>query len=301
MLGSYTDSQDGAVAASNAIGLPLLFLGDLHLAFPTARLVRTAREPLAADLLRARGCGPRPIRVRRRPRSPASIPRSRTSGFSPPSRSSRSRSVRGRSRGRTDPIAPRRSRGPSLASRTNRFTRGTRIDGNQYALRPPHGAGRRYGVLRQRRGRRRRPPPARTTPISGCANSSASPRNPSTHRLTPIRISSFERRCGVGHQRFRLSRLSDALGISRERVNWAGTKDKYAVTTQLFSVYGADPRSCPRSTGSTSRFWGGPAETSSSATSRATRSNSWSPIPSGPKTPKRSPTSWGVRRARGRR
>ncbi|MDS0474468.1 ABC transporter permease [Natrinema sp. 1APR25-10V2] len=28
MLGSYTDSQDGAVAASNAIGLPLLFLSE---------------------------------------------------------------------------------------------------------------------------------------------------------------------------------------------------------------------------------------------------------------------------------
>ncbi|MFP8953560.1 tRNA pseudouridine(13) synthase TruD [Natrialbaceae archaeon A-arb3/5] len=41
------------------------------------------------------------------------------------------------------------------------------------------------------------------------------------------------------------SRLSDALGISRERVNWAGTKDKYAVTTQLFSVYGADPSDLP--------------------------------------------------------
>ncbi|MGM0387767.1 MAG: tRNA pseudouridine(13) synthase TruD [Natrinema limicola] len=41
------------------------------------------------------------------------------------------------------------------------------------------------------------------------------------------------------------SRLSDALGISRERVNWAGTKDKYAVTTQLFSVYGADPEDIP--------------------------------------------------------
>ncbi|THE66557.1 tRNA pseudouridine(13) synthase TruD [Salinadaptatus halalkaliphilus] len=40
-------------------------------------------------------------------------------------------------------------------------------------------------------------------------------------------------------------RLSDALGISRERVNWAGTKDKYAVTTQLFSVYGADPEDLP--------------------------------------------------------
>jgi len=41
------------------------------------------------------------------------------------------------------------------------------------------------------------------------------------------------------------SRVSDALGISRERVNWAGTKDKYAVTTQLFSVYGADPEDIP--------------------------------------------------------
>ncbi|WP_226005904.1 tRNA pseudouridine(13) synthase TruD [Natrinema salinisoli] len=41
------------------------------------------------------------------------------------------------------------------------------------------------------------------------------------------------------------SRLSDALGISREQVNWAGTKDKYAITTQLFSVYGADPEDLP--------------------------------------------------------
>ena len=32
------------------------------------------------------------------------------------------------------------------------------------------------------------------------------------------------------------SALSDALGVSRERVSWAGTKDKRAVTTQLFSV-----------------------------------------------------------------
>jgi len=31
-------------------------------------------------------------------------------------------------------------------------------------------------------------------------------------------------------------RLSNALGISRERVSWAGTKDKHAVTTQLFSL-----------------------------------------------------------------
>ena len=33
-------------------------------------------------------------------------------------------------------------------------------------------------------------------------------------------------------------RLSDALGVSRERVSWAGTKDKRAVTTQLFTVRG---------------------------------------------------------------
>ncbi|RKD97536.1 tRNA pseudouridine(13) synthase TruD [Halopiger aswanensis] len=45
------------------------------------------------------------------------------------------------------------------------------------------------------------------------------------------------------------TRLSDALGVSRERVNWAGTKDKYAVTTQLFSVYGADPADLPEVNG----------------------------------------------------
>ncbi|MFQ3475224.1 tRNA pseudouridine(13) synthase TruD [Halonotius sp. F2-221B] len=36
------------------------------------------------------------------------------------------------------------------------------------------------------------------------------------------------------------SRLSDALEISRERISWAGTKDKHAVTTQLFSVSNGD-------------------------------------------------------------
>ncbi len=41
------------------------------------------------------------------------------------------------------------------------------------------------------------------------------------------------------------ARLSDALGISRRRVDWAGTKDKYAVTTQLFSVSGIDPEELP--------------------------------------------------------
>ncbi|WP_135363929.1 tRNA pseudouridine(13) synthase TruD [Halosimplex halophilum] len=35
--------------------------------------------------------------------------------------------------------------------------------------------------------------------------------------------------------------LSDRLGISRERVSWAGTKDKHAVTTQLFSVEKVEP------------------------------------------------------------
>ena len=40
-------------------------------------------------------------------------------------------------------------------------------------------------------------------------------------------------------------RLSDAMGISRERVDWAGTKDKHAVTTQLFTVYDADPDDLP--------------------------------------------------------
>jgi tRNA pseudouridine13 synthase len=39
--------------------------------------------------------------------------------------------------------------------------------------------------------------------------------------------------------------LSDRLGISRERVSWAGTKDKRAVTTQLVSVDGVDPETLP--------------------------------------------------------
>ena len=40
-------------------------------------------------------------------------------------------------------------------------------------------------------------------------------------------------------------RVSDALGISRERVSWAGTKDKRAVTTQLFTLRGVDPDELP--------------------------------------------------------
>jgi tRNA pseudouridine13 synthase len=45
------------------------------------------------------------------------------------------------------------------------------------------------------------------------------------------------------------SALSDALGIGRERVSWAGTKDKRAVTTQLFSIRGVDPEDLPALSG----------------------------------------------------
>lgn len=40
-------------------------------------------------------------------------------------------------------------------------------------------------------------------------------------------------------------RVSDALGMSRERVSWAGTKDKRAVTTQIFTLRGVDPDDLP--------------------------------------------------------
>lgn len=39
--------------------------------------------------------------------------------------------------------------------------------------------------------------------------------------------------------------LADRLGMSRERVNWAGTKDRRAVTTQLFTLKGVDPADLP--------------------------------------------------------
>jgi tRNA pseudouridine13 synthase len=39
--------------------------------------------------------------------------------------------------------------------------------------------------------------------------------------------------------------LSDAVGVSRERVSWAGTKDKRAVTTQLFSIQGIESAALP--------------------------------------------------------
>ncbi|QZY00465.1 tRNA pseudouridine(13) synthase TruD [Halobaculum rubrum] len=41
------------------------------------------------------------------------------------------------------------------------------------------------------------------------------------------------------------SALSNAMGASRERVSWAGTKDKHAVTTQLFTVRDAEPEAIP--------------------------------------------------------
>jgi tRNA pseudouridine13 synthase len=43
--------------------------------------------------------------------------------------------------------------------------------------------------------------------------------------------------------------LSNRLGISRHRVSWAGTKDKHAVTTQLFSVDGIEPENLPEISG----------------------------------------------------
>ncbi|MFB6228881.1 MAG: tRNA pseudouridine(13) synthase TruD [Halobacteriales archaeon] len=39
--------------------------------------------------------------------------------------------------------------------------------------------------------------------------------------------------------------LSDRLGVSRGRVGWAGTKDKHAYTTQLFSIEGIDADDLP--------------------------------------------------------
>ncbi|MFB6093985.1 MAG: tRNA pseudouridine(13) synthase TruD [Halanaeroarchaeum sp.] len=39
--------------------------------------------------------------------------------------------------------------------------------------------------------------------------------------------------------------LANRIGISRERVTWAGTKDADAVTTQLFTVRGVDPEAVP--------------------------------------------------------
>lgn len=39
--------------------------------------------------------------------------------------------------------------------------------------------------------------------------------------------------------------LADAVGMSRERVRWAGTKDRRAVTTQLFTLDRVDPDALP--------------------------------------------------------
>ncbi|MFC3957277.1 tRNA pseudouridine(13) synthase TruD [Halovivax cerinus] len=43
--------------------------------------------------------------------------------------------------------------------------------------------------------------------------------------------------------------LSNALGMSRERISWAGTKDKRAVTTQLFSIRDVEPADLPALSG----------------------------------------------------
>ena len=54
------------------------------------------------------------------------------------------------------------------------------------------------------------------------------------HLVVRVRLRDWETAAFAGA-------LSDRLGISRERVSWAGTKDKRAVTTQLFSIEGVDP------------------------------------------------------------
>lgn len=46
-----------------------------------------------------------------------------------------------------------------------------------------------------------------------------------------------------------VNELANRLGISRERITWAGTKDKRAVTTQLFSVRGFEGHSLPEVSG----------------------------------------------------
>jgi tRNA pseudouridine13 synthase len=43
--------------------------------------------------------------------------------------------------------------------------------------------------------------------------------------------------------------LANRLGISRERITWSGTKDKRAVTTQLFSIRNFEDRSIPEPSG----------------------------------------------------
>ena len=43
--------------------------------------------------------------------------------------------------------------------------------------------------------------------------------------------------------------VANAAGVGRERVSWAGTKDKHAVTTQLFTLRGFDPEDVPSVSG----------------------------------------------------
>lgn len=51
-------------------------------------------------------------------------------------------------------------------------------------------------------------------------------------------------------------RLAGSLGISRERIRWAGTKDKAAITTQLFSIESIEPAELPDIDGATFKVVG---------------------------------------------
>lgn len=52
------------------------------------------------------------------------------------------------------------------------------------------------------------------------------------------------------------SELSDRLGISRERITWSGTKDKRAVTTQLFAIKSYDCDDLPAVSGADTQVVG---------------------------------------------
>jgi tRNA pseudouridine13 synthase len=58
------------------------------------------------------------------------------------------------------------------------------------------------------------------------------------HLLVRARLRSWDTNDFARH-------LSKRLGASRERISWAGTKDKHAVTTQLFSIRDVTPEEIP--------------------------------------------------------
>ena len=58
------------------------------------------------------------------------------------------------------------------------------------------------------------------------------------HLLVRVTLTSWETNKFAGE-------LADSIGISRERVSWAGTKDRHARTTQLFSIQGIEPSELP--------------------------------------------------------